>query len=144
MVNHNLVINLAHQQKNKTNVIDFSNDFPFARGYQAENLDNMNKAGVNYHFPIAYPDAGIANTLYFLRIRGNLFYDYTHVSDFYSSGRPFRETFRSTGAEVYFDTKLFNQGAVSFGFRYSYLIDPDIFGGSGRNRFEIIVPVTVF
>ncbi|HEY8782551.1 MAG TPA: hypothetical protein VIM16_13085 [Mucilaginibacter sp.] len=144
MINHNLVINLAHQQKNKNSVIGFSNDFPFSRGYTAENLYNMNKAGINYHFPIAYPDAGIANAFYLLRIRGNAFYDYTSAADFYSDGRQFKETFRSAGAEVYFDSKLFNQGAVSFGFRYSYLIDRDFFGGSGRNRFEIIVPVTVF
>jgi hypothetical protein len=143
MVNHNLVINLAHQQKNKNEVIDFSNDFPFSRGYTAENLDDMNKAGVNYHFPIAYPDAGVANTIYLLRLRGNLFYDYTYATDSFN-GTPFKGTFRSTGAELYFDTKLFNQGAVSFGFRYSYLIDRDTFGGPGRNVFEIIVPVTAF
>jgi hypothetical protein len=143
-VNQNLVFNLAHQQKNRNQVINFSNDFPFSRGYIAENLDDMNKAGVNYHFPIAYPDAGLANTIYILRLRGNIFYDYTYAKDYYSDGSPFKGTFRSTGAELYFDTQLFNQGAVSFGFRYSYLIDNDTFGGTGRNRFEIIVPVTVF
>jgi hypothetical protein len=143
-INHNLVINLAHQQKDKNSVIDFSNDFPFSRGYTAENLYNMNKAGVNYHFPIAYPDAGFADTFYLLRIRGNAFYDYTYATDFYTDGRQFKGTFRSTGAEVYFDSQWFNQGAVSFGFRYSYLIDRDVFGGSGHSRFEIIVPVTVF
>jgi hypothetical protein len=138
------VINLAYQQKNKNNVINFSNDFPFSRGYIAENLDKMNKVGINYHFPIGYPDAGVANTLYLLRLRANVFYDYTYATDYYSNGSPFKGAFRSTGAELYFDTKLFNQGSVSFGFRYSYLIDRDIFGGNGRNRFEIIVPVTVF
>jgi len=143
-VNHNLVINLAHQQRNKTNFNDFSNDFPFSRGYTAENLFDMNKAGLNYHFPIAYPDAGLANTFYVLRIRANAFYDYTQANDFFADGNRFKGTFRSTGAEVFFDSKLFNQGAVSFGFRYSYLIDRDQFGGAGRNRFEIIVPVTVF
>jgi hypothetical protein len=144
MANDNLVINLAHQQKNKNDVIDFANGFPFSRGYEAENLDDMNKAGVNYSFPIAYPDAGLANTIYLLRLRGNAFYDYTYATDYYTNGTPFKGTFRSAGAEVYFDTQLFNQGAVSFGFRYSYLVDRDIFGGNGRNRFEIIVPVTVF
>ncbi len=144
MVNHNLVINLAHQQKNKNDVIDFSNDFPFSRGYQAENLYDMNKAGINYHFPIAYPDAGVANAYYLFRIRGNAFYDYTHATDFYTNGAKFKGTFRSTGAEVYFDSQLFNEGSVSFGFRYNRLLDRDVFGGNGRNRFEIIVPVTIF
>jgi len=144
MVNHNLVINVAHQQKNKGDVIDFSNSFPFSRGYAAENLYEMNKAGVNYHFPIAYPDAGFANTFYLARIRGNAFYDYTYANDFYSNGGKFKGTFRSTGAEVYFDSQFFNEAAISFGFRYSRLLNNDTFGGTGRNRFEIIVPVTVF
>jgi hypothetical protein len=143
-INQNLVINLAHQQKDKNNVISFSNDFPFSRGYTAENLYDMNKAGVNYAFPIAYPDAGVANTVYFLRLRGNLFYDYTHVSDFYTNGGTFKDTFRSTGAEMFFDTKWFNEQSVTFGLRYSYLVDRDVFGGTGRNRFEIVLPVSLF
>ena len=143
-INDNLVINVAHQQKNKNSVIDFSNGFPFSRGYIAENLYDMNKAGVNYNFPIAYPDGGFANAFYLQRIRGNVFYDYTYATDFSTSGAQFKGTFSSVGAEVYFDSMLFNEGAVSFGFRYSYLLNRDQFGGSGRNRFEIIVPVTVF
>jgi hypothetical protein len=145
LVNHNLYFNLAHQQKgNPNSVIDFSNDFPFSRGYTAENLYDMNIAGVNYSFPIVYPDGGFANLLYFQRIRGNAFYDYTHVKDFYNDGSPFRANFRSTGLEIFFDTQWFNQEPVSFGIRYSRLLDPDIFGGSGRNRIEIVLPVTLF
>lgn len=145
LVNHNLYFNLAHQQKGSANsLIDFSNNFPFSRGYTAENLYDMNIAGVNYSFPIVYPDGGFANLLYFQRIRGNAFYDYTRVKDFYIDGSPFKANFRSTGLEVFFDTKWFNQEPVSFGIRYSRLLDPDIFGGSGRNRIEIVLPVTLF
>jgi len=142
--NHNLVINAAWQQKNRYGVIAYSNDFPFSRGYTAENLYNMNKAGADYTFPIAYPDAGFANFFYLSRIRGDAFYDYTYATDFYRDGSNFKGTFRSTGAEVFFDAKLFNEGSIAFGFRYSYLIDTDTFGYLGHNRFEIIVPVTVF
>ena len=143
MVNHNLLINAAHQQKGQNSAIDFSNDFPFSRGYYAENLRDMNKVGANYHFPIAYPDAGVANTIYILRMRGNVFYDYTRASDSFADGSRFKN-FRSTGAELFFDTQWFNQVPISFGFRYSYLADPDVFGYTGRNRFEIILPVTFF
>lgn len=143
-VNHNLVITAAHQQKGAGNEVSFSNGFPFSRGYTAENLHNMNKIGVNYHFPIVYPDAGVANAVYFLRIRGNLFYDYTHVTDLYTNGTVFKGNFRSTGAEVFFDTKWFNEQPLTFGIRYSYLADADIFGGNGRNRLEIVLPVSFF
>lgn len=143
-VNHNLVINAAHQEHGTDNVINFSNNFPFSRGYTAENLHNLNKIGVNYHLPIAYPDAGIANTIYFLRIRANLFYDYTHATDFYTNGSVFKADFKSTGGELFFDTKWFNQQSLTFGVRYSYLLDNDLFGGTGRNRIEIVLPVSFF
>jgi len=145
VTNHNFVVTIAHQQKGSANeVIDFSNNFPFARGYTAENLYQLNGGGVNYHFPISYPDAGIANTIFLQRIRGNAFFDYTRANDFYTDGSQFKANFRSTGMEIYFDTKWFNQDAISFGFRYDRLLDPDLFGGNGRNRFELIVPITVF
>ena len=142
--NDNLSINLAHQDHDKGNVISFSNDFPFSRGYTAENLYSMNKGGISYAFPIAYPDAGLANAVYFLRVRGNAFFDYTHANDFYTNGRTFTGNFRSTGMEVFFDTKWFNEQSVSFGLRYSYLLDQDLFGGTGRNRIEIVLPVSIF
>ncbi|HTI57821.1 hypothetical protein [Mucilaginibacter sp.] len=142
-VNHSLVINAAHQQKGDDNEIDFTNNFPFARGYVAENLYSMNKIGADYHFPIAYPDKGVASTIYFLRLRGDVFYDYSRVSDAFTVGGHHR-SFRSAGAAIFFDTQWFNQVPISFGFRYDRLLDPDVFGGSGRNRFEIILPVAVF
>jgi hypothetical protein len=145
VTNHSFFIDLAHQQKGSDNsVIDFSNDFPFSRGYTAENLHDMNKVGVNYAFPIAYPDAGVANTVYFLRIRGNLFFDYTRATDVYADGSPFKANFRSAGLEVFFDTEWFNQEPITFGLRYSHLLDPDLFGGNGRNVFEFVVPVSIF
>jgi hypothetical protein len=144
LTNHNLVITGAFQQRSKNSVISFSNNFPFARGYTAENLYQLEKVGVNYHFPIAYPDAGIANTVYISRLRGNLFYDYTHANDTFTNGNPFKANFRSVGGEVYFDTSWFNQVPITFGIRYSHLLDDDVFGGYGRNRIELIVPLTLF
>lgn len=143
-VNHNLVLTGAFQQKNRNNVISFSNNFPFSRGYTAENLYQLEKFGVNYHFPIAYPDAGFANTIYLTRLRGNLFFDYTHANDFYTNGTNFKANFRTVGGEVYFDTSWFNQVPITFGIRYSHLLDDDLFGGYGRNRIELIVPLTLF
>jgi hypothetical protein len=145
-VNHSLVISGAYQHRGQNNGIGFSNDFPFSHGYTAENLDDMNKVSVSYHFPIAYPDAGVANLLYILRLRGNVFYEQTHATayNFYTDGSEFKANFRSAGAAIFFDTKWFNQGAVSFGVRYSRLLDNDIFGGSGRNRIEIVLPVSIF
>ncbi len=142
--NHSVVINAAYQQNARESVINFSNNFPYSRGYTAENLYRLNKLGVNYHFPIIYPDAGVANTVYFLRVRGNLFYDYTHATDFYSNNTAFKADFKSAGAEMYFDTNVFNQQNITIGVRYSRLLDRDLFGGRGPNQIEIVLPVSFF
>lgn len=142
-INHNLVFNLAHQQKADDNAIGFTNNFPFARGYVAENLRSMDKVGADYHFPLIYPDGGVANTIYFLRMRADVFYDYTRVSDSFADGSSYKN-FRSTGAAIFFDTQWFNQVPISFGIRYDYLLDPDLFGGIGRSRIELVLPIAVF
>jgi hypothetical protein len=142
--NHNLVINAAYQQRGRDDVINFSNNFPNSRGYTAENLYQLSKVGVNYHFPIVYPDAGVANAVYFLRIRGNVFYDYTHGNDFFSNDATFKADFKSAGAEVFFDTKIFNQQNITIGVRYSRLLDRDLFGGRGSNQIELVLPVSFF
>lgn len=142
--NHNLVINAAYQQRGRDDVINFSNNFPYSRGYTAENLYQLSKIGINYHFPIVYPDAGVANAVYFLRVRGNFFYDYTHVNDFFTNGATFKADFRSAGAEVFFDTKIFNQQNITIGVRYSRLLDRDLFGGRGADQIELVLPVSFF
>jgi len=146
VTNHSFVVSLAHQQKGKDDVISFSNDFPFSKGYTAQNLEDMNKLGLTYHFPVAYPDGGFGNLVYLLRLRGALFFDYTHATanNFYTDGSSFKQNFRSAGGTLFFDTKFFNQNSISFGIRYSRLLDEDFFGGTGRNRIELVLPVTFF
>jgi len=144
--NHSFVVSGAYQHKGENRGIGFSNDFPFSHGYTAESLDNMNKFAVSYHFPIAYPDAGFGNLLYIMRLRGNFFYDQTHATaaNFFTDGSALKANFRTAGAALFFDTKWFNQASISFGVRYSYLLDRDIFGGNGHNRVELVLPVAIF
>src|SRR5690242_14018712 len=140
---HSLVLNAALLQQDSLNHISFSSSFPFSRGYQAVNFYRMYKWGANYHFPIAFPDKGFADIFYLLRVRANLFYDDTKVNDFDAAKNPYSRKFRSTGTEITFDTKWWNEVNVSFGIRYSRLLDKDIFGGKGYDRWEIILPVNI-
>ena len=141
---HSFVVNLAYQHRDTLNQYRFSNSFPFSRGYESPNLRNMYKWGVNYHLPLAYPDWGFGGMVYFQRIRANLFYDYTVGTVAYNNGARLETDFRSTGAEIFFDTKWWNQLPVNFGFRYSHLLDRDLFGGTGAERFEFVLPVNLF
>ena len=100
----------------------------------------MYKLGVNYHLPILYPDWGFANILFFQRIRANAFYDHTNAKA--RVNNVLTEILnRSTGAEIYFDTKIWNALPVSFGVRFSHLLDTDRLNPLVKNRWEIIIPI---
>jgi hypothetical protein len=139
--NHNLVLNAAWQGRDTMRQYAYTNSFPFSRGYTAVNFPRMWKLGANYHFPVLYPDWGFGNILYFLRIRANGFYDYTEVKSLRTG---LTRQFRSTGGELFFDTKWWNQLPVSFGFRYSRLLDPEFSGVTQPNQWEFILPVNLF
>ncbi|RKR82526.1 hypothetical protein BDD43_2711 [Mucilaginibacter gracilis] len=143
--NHSLVITGAYHQRDKYDNGGFSNDFPFARGYSAENLYQISKVSADYHFPIAYPDAGVANAAYLSRIRANIFYDYSYGYDPYVFSRKIDDTFRTAGAQITFDGQLWNFLPYSIAIRYSHLLDDNIFSSSNQhNRIEIVIPISLF
>jgi hypothetical protein len=141
-VTHSLVLQGAYQARDSLRNVIYSNSFPFSRGYQAASFYRMWKVGGNYHLPLLYPDWGFGNILYFLRIRANVFYDFTRAQDFNTSRQLVERDFRSYGTEIFFDTKWWNQLPISFGIRYSRLLDPDI-EGRAPNQWEIVLPVNL-
>jgi hypothetical protein len=110
----------------------------YARGYNKPFYEHMYKLGANYHFPIAYPDWGFANILFFNRLRGNVFYDHSVAYNFRSKQDV---TYASTGGEMFFDTKLGNVLPFTFGVRYSHLLNTNPGDPLRKDRFEVIVPL---
>lgn len=141
--NHSLVLSWAIGGRDSLSGIRFSNNFPFARGYENFNVYRSQKWGLTYHFPIAYPDAGAWNILYLLRVRAAGFLDWAQAKDPKLFERTDWINFRSAGLECYFDTRWWNQLPVSFGIRYAYLLDQDLMGGFGRNRWQFILPINL-
>lgn len=136
---HSFVVQGAYQSRDTLQQYNFSNNFSLPRGYPDLNFPRMWRAGANYHFPITYPDAGFGNIVYLMRVRGNGFYDYGRIKSL-RTGKEF--IFRSTGLELYFDTKWWNQLPVSFGIRYSRLLDAAL-TGSSPNQWEFVLPLTL-
>jgi hypothetical protein len=134
--NHSLVLQGSIQETDTANVI-FSNRFANSRGYSEYYYSRMWKVGVNYHFPLLYPDKGFGNLVYLLRIRGNAFYDFTRV---YSNTKTASRDLRSVGSEIFFDTRWWNALPLTVGVRYSYLLDANKVGASNPNRFEVVFP----
>ncbi len=137
--NHSIVLNGAYQKRDSLRDL-FSNNFSYSRGYEALSTRRMYKVGINYHFPICYPDWGFGNMVFFQRIRGNVFYDYTSAR-VKLNGTLVDIKNRSTGGELYFDTKLWNALKASFGIRFSHLLDTDLIYPGVKNRWEIIIPI---
>ncbi len=137
---HNLVVSAAFQRRDTLQQYVFTNNFPFARGYTAVDFPQMWRFGVNYHIPLVYPDWGFGGIVYFQRVRANLFYDY-------SRGKSLRTgieyPFNTVGTEIFFDTKWWNQQPVTFGIRYSHLLNNEFRGSTQPNVWELILPVNL-
>lgn len=131
--NHSLVLQAAYQQRDTMLRYSFSDNFVYARGYGKPFYEHITKVAANYHFPICYPDWGFANIIYFMRLRGNLFYDHSVAYNFRTKKDG---TYASTGVELFVDTKLGNALPFIFGMRYSQRLNEH-----QGNRFELIVPL---
>jgi hypothetical protein len=140
---HGLVISGAAQGRDTLRQHFFTNNFPFSRGYvNVVDAPRMYKLGVNYSFPLLYPEWGFGNIFYLLRVRGNAFYDYTTVK--FGAGLRQSRDFKSAGGEIFFDTKWWNQFPVSVGVRYSRLLDEPLPSNLGRHQWEFVLPVALF
>ncbi|MEY3577649.1 MAG: hypothetical protein RL394_1234, partial [Bacteroidota bacterium] len=137
--NHSLVLGFNYQRRDTLRQYSFSNGFAMARGYDAIDYPRMWRTSFNYHMPLIYPDLGLGNIVYFLRARSNFFYDDMHLKSL-RTGKVIN--LRSVGMEIYFDTKWWNQQSVTFGLRYSRLLDTKLFVNSPNpNRWEFIMPI---
>lgn len=138
---HNLVFSGSFQQRDTNNIL-FSNHFAGSRGYNEYYFSRMWRLSANYHFPIVYPDWGFGNLLYFQRIRGNVFFDFSRL---YSKNKLVTRDLRSLGAEIYFDTRWWNEYPLTFGLRASHLLDNDLVPGrlAGSNWLEFVVPIVI-
>ena len=137
---HNLVLTGSWQERDTLSQVVFSDRFAYARGYTGRYFSRMWRLSGNYHLPLFYPDWGFANILYLQRVRANLFYDLVRV---YSRDKTLTRDQRSVGGEIFADTKWWNQYPLSFGFRASYLLDPDQFDGRKGWRYELVLPVNI-
>jgi hypothetical protein len=135
--NHSLEMDLSYQKKD-TSIDLYKKTFSFSRGYEALSTIRMYKIGVNYHFPLLYPDWGFANLFYLQRIRANVFFDYTNAR-INNSYIDLKE--RSMGTEINFDTKIWNSFPVSFGIRFSHLMDNNMLNPGIKNKLEFIIPM---
>ncbi|MDZ4793974.1 MAG: hypothetical protein SGI83_06820 [Bacteroidota bacterium] len=135
---HNLLLTGSFQERDTLRQILLGNRFAYSRGYTGRYFPRMWRVSANYHLPLLYPDWGFGNILYLQRLRANVFYDFTKVSD-----KKATRDQRSAGAEFFIDTKWWNQYPLTFGFRVSRLLDRDQFDGFKGTVYEFVLPVSI-
>ena len=144
---HSVVIDGAYETQTyqrSGNLFNYSlsDNFPYTRGYSSYNYPAMYKAGINYHLPLAYPDFGIADIVYFRRLRANIFFDYNRIQGTLDT-QHYQYDLKSAGAEIYLDTKWWNQQNITLGLRYSRLLDYKTTGDQ-PNHWTLILPSSIF
>lgn len=131
---NSFVVNAAYQARDTAGQYFYTNDFPISRGYRRIDAPRMWRVGLNYHFPLFYPEWGFANLVYISRVRMNVFFDY-------SAGKSMRTgtvaNFNSVGAELYIDFKLWNSYPSNLAVRYSKLLN------GGGSLLEFVAPVLI-
>lgn len=132
----NFVMNSAIQY-NGTNQIVFGSRTAFTRGFAAIDSAGIFTARANYHLPLCYPDWGFANIFYLHRIRATVFYDYSLA---FNKNADNKNAYKSTGAEIYFDTQWWNQHPLTFGVRFGKYISP--IPDNKNLFFEFILPTS--
>ena len=140
--NHSLFFNTAYQSESFYNSYKFTNFFPYSRGYGSWFEDNAFRYGINYTFPLLYPDLPLSSLLFIKRIKANLFYDFTSLRssliDRISSVQGPR-FMRSAGVELTFDIRTIRLLEVDLGFRWSYMLDANAFGIANPNKFDFLL-----
>lgn len=136
---HSLSFNYSYLHRDTLGNFYFSKIFPFSRGYNYAELGRLSKFGVNYQFPLCYPDFGFGNLVFINRIRVNGFAEST-------KGRNQRTdrvlSYKTIGAEMFFDTKWYNQQQLTFGIRYNYLLNAEMHD-QPSSVIEFILPVII-
>jgi hypothetical protein len=141
MRNHSLVLVGSYQARDTLGQYFYTNNFALSRGYPGLDFPRMTRVSGNYHLPLLYPDFGVGNVLYFMRVRANLWYDASWLTNLRASTTTM---LRSTGVEVYFDTRLWNQQFISIGIRYARLLDTEAFAQPpSPNQWQVILPLNL-
>jgi hypothetical protein len=120
---HSLFLQFAEEIQEPGNYT-FASQMLFPRGYAYVFHKNIYKTGLNYGFPVWYPDIHLGQVINFRQVRINLFDDYASASpDLYNSKTI---TYHSAGAEIAFSINLFLVPIpVEIGFRLSQLFNED-------------------
>ncbi len=134
---HSLFFNTMYQRQELLDNYRFTDLFFYPRGYPGQVGDEYYRVGVNYLFPLAYPDWELGPVAFVKRIKLNAFFDWGQIR--YNHPFDAVRDIHSTGFELRFDFRLFRLLEVDAGVRYSYLLHPEFSSNGRRHQFDFLV-----
>lgn len=115
---HRFGLELAWEWQDPVNY-RFESQFPFSKGYSPVLYDHMKKIGVEYLFPVTYPDWSLGHWLYVKRLKSALFYDYTE-----GKTQATFHVYRALGIELRTDVHFLTLPVpLDLGIRYVYCLE---------------------
>ena len=133
--NHSFFAEIDHHSEPFTAQYKFLDNFRYPRGYGKLIHDQIRRIGLNYAFPICYPDLAIGPLFFIKRVKANFFYDHASVilnntaidvltpltSVTINGSVPYAENmYESAGIELTFDVRTLRLVDFDLGVRFSY------------------------
>ncbi len=146
ITNHSLKLSAGIEKRKNAKRMFYYNSLDFPRGYSSSIVlplaENLQSISGEYSLPIWYPDINISSILYFKRLRGSLFYDYSRANIFnaeYSDFNTNYDLFTSAGGSLVMDLHFLRiRFPISLGVEYAYL--PML----NRNEISMVFNINVF
>jgi len=134
---HSLFFQTLFQKEKYLNNYKYPNLFFYPRGYGAQIGEDVFKWGVNYSFPVWYPDVAIGPFAFVQRISLNAFFDQAQIklNDPFTLNR----YLQSAGVELLGDFRLFRLLDIKAGVRYSHAIQPQYTINKKSHQFDFFV-----
>ncbi|WP_235299185.1 TolB family protein [Portibacter marinus] len=141
--NHGLRLGADYAQQNEPDEtrIGLLDRFSYAPGFFSEQYDWALGLNATYAMPLAYPDWGFADFIYFKRITTKPFYHYNHLR-FENETTEFQSIGLDLLSDVVFINNIFSE--IEVGIRLSYLVGPLPEGRTSRWFFDFVYDIPAF
>ncbi len=141
--NHGFRFEFDYARQNEVGERRFSHVdiFNYAHGFRATEFDQLWSFNTNYAFPVAYPDWGFADFIYFKRIKSTLFHNYNSIM--LEGGVRDQQ---SMGVDLLFDVVFINNifSEITVGFRNAYMLGILPEGKTTPYHFEFLIDIPAF
>ena len=159
---HSTSLRLGYRHQPTTNLYEYADLFPYARGVGKYMNDRSRVIGLDYNFPLWMPDVSLGALAFLKRIKANIFYDvgrskldrvnlsqHRVLTETSPSGAYYRSAIKlnheSYGVDIRFDVRLLRMLNLDFGIRFLWYSTDNLEGQNLKgSTIQILTPIINF